>query len=168
MVAHKRRGDARQTDQTRRSWSETKCHVQTSPVDHSGAACRTGVRYTGRMERRWRWKITLQWHAASDSRSSYGTTETVYSDSVADLRAVVMAARHDPRVVAFRYEREEYLTGTTPERCPGGHPLNGPSAIRASVSWLPCHCGGHTVYTCSACGRATLDPPPGPGCGAGR
>jgi hypothetical protein len=114
----------------------------------------------------WRWRVKIRAHASRYDAFGTNGEEIRYVDTVDELRGLVLAARNDPRVMSLSYERERYLIGRPPTECPRGHPLAGPSAVRATTSWRQCECGGHTVYTCRACGAATLDPVPGPDCTA--
>jgi hypothetical protein len=116
------------------------------------------------MEWAWRWRVRIRAHASRYDPFGTGGEEIRLVDTVAELRDLVLAARSDPRVMSLAYERERYLTGRPPTECPQGHPLEGPSAVRATTSWRQCECGGHTVYTCRACGVATLDPALGRDC----
>ena len=116
------------------------------------------------MEWAWRWRVRIRAHSSRYDPFGTDGEEIRFAHTVAELREQVLTARNDPRVMSLSYERERYLTGRPPTECPQGHPLEGPSAVRATTSWRQCQCGGHTVYTCRACGAATLDPLPGPEC----
>jgi hypothetical protein len=116
------------------------------------------------MEWAWRWRVRIQAHPSRYDPFGAGDEEIRYAHTVAELRAMVLAARDDPRVMSLRYERERYLAGAAPTTCPEGHPLTGPSAVRATTAWRLCECGGHTVYTCRVCGAVILDPSVGPDC----
>jgi hypothetical protein len=85
------------------------------------------------------------------------------ADTPAELRAVVDAARADPRVLGFPYESRRALEGTAPTRCNRGHEY-GSSWRDARTDWLECICGGHMVYVCkhpvddAECGDRLIDP----------
>src|SRR6185503_1974817 len=87
----------------------------------------TYVRYNGSVEWSWRWRVRIRAHSSRYDPFGTGGEEIRFVDTVAELRDLVLAARHDPRVMSLSYERERYLTGRPPTDCPQGHSLQGPS-----------------------------------------
>ena len=118
-----------------------------------------GVRVWG-----WTWRVDITYdHAMPHPVYRRHRQETV--TSVTDLRAVVLAARADPSVVAYRYVRLPCLLGDPPAACPRGHPWD--VWVRRPTErpgWHGCECGGHEVFRCSPCGLWLLDPPLSSGC----
>lgn len=96
-------------------------------------------------------------------RSPHGTTRyQTHVDTAAELRHLVETARADPNAWHLRYGPIRICEGEQPTVCRHGHPLNGPSLIRAAVDYLNCSCGGHLLQICrrDSCGDVVTDPRP--------
>jgi hypothetical protein len=85
------------------------------------------------------------------------------ADTPAELRAIIEAARADPRVLAFPHESRRDLEGDEPTTCHRGHRY-GSGRYDMRRDWLPCCCDGHMVYVCLLkdngveCGDERIEP----------
>lgn len=115
-------------------------------------------------EWRRRWQVTLTWARRADS--PWNTTRYVTMvDTPVALRALLDTGAADPLCTGVHYESVREMVGTAPQVCDGGgHPLEGPSALRAAKGWIACSCGGHITYTCAQCPSYLIDPPREPDC----
>ena len=80
-------------------------------------------------------------------------------DTPVQLRELLERGAADPLCTGIRHESVREMVGTAPQVClGGGHPLEGPSALRAARDWIACSCGGHIVYRCAQCPSEVIDP----------
>jgi hypothetical protein len=106
----------------------------------------------------WRVALTYEWGFPRADRE-----QLVDVDTVAELRAVVLRARSDPAIAAYRYWRvREWIGGNPAHGCPEF--IDGPPPARLSVR--ACRCGtDHRVEDCVRCSQLIWTPLVGPGCG---
>lgn len=103
----------------------------------------------------WRrvWTVHTRVDGPDGKRSKTATT-------VAELRALLDAARADPAVWHVRVEEKRELHGDEPTACRNGHGYGGGSATRVKSDWLVCSCGGHFIHCCSWCPDVRVTPEP--------
>lgn len=125
---------------------------------HTGSATATPLEHAYDFGMFWRrvWLVT----AVSDDKTA--RRERV-AHTVAELRALLAAARADKTVWHVSYQSRRDLVGDKPSHCRRGHPLSTVGTMANPHDWLPCNCGGHWWIRCR-CGEEIVDPTPAYDC----
>ena len=105
----------------------------------------------------WAWRVDITYDRLMP-HPIYRRHQLMIVTSVRQLRAVILDARADPSVIAYRYSRRPALLGEAPATCPNGHRWDQWQP-GTTPHWHGCECGGHEALRCSTCALWLLDPP---------
>ena len=100
----------------------------------------------------YRWNITFV--VRTDYHSVTGATHEVHRTvtDADELVNIILHSSHDPRVVAYRYERQPALDlSGAPRACPDCGRSYGP--FPPQQRWHGNGCTGHLVFQCTRCGQ---------------
>ena len=100
------------------------------------------------------WLITFTWRSALEAPTQESRDTAGDPDELADI---IRRRALDPRIISYRYERQERLDmSAAPRACFGcGDPY---ALVEPRRWWQPCACGGHHIYRCASCDHEQLYP----------
>lgn len=102
------------------------------------------------------WNITFTWRSEYES-AAYGLESRETATSPDELADIIRRNALDPRIIGYRYERQEVLDMSAApahcSRCEEQYAIVPPRRW-----WRPCSCGGHHVYQCTNCDHQQMYP----------
>src|SRR5690349_20320742 len=95
--------------------------------------------------REWRQRWTVRVVRAQPGYWPRTEWREYVAETPGELRAIIVAARADPRALSWKYLGHRDLVGEDPEMCRRGHRYDVGRFGNARQEWVDCCCGGHFV-----------------------